>query len=182
MAKPAILCLLATLSLFSGCLGAETPVGPTGPGPGADLPASMGPEEASVVDAAAAPSVTAQVATEIPFSLLVGLGTPVSGTNAPSPVGPLRGGPFKVGDQATLLVIDADWTCLSGALCKLALVLYDDDGEVAAVVDATDAAHVELAEPDSGEWGVAMFASMEGSAAVQAEGTIHVTVTRVTTA
>ncbi|MEA3136374.1 MAG: hypothetical protein QOC71_655 [Thermoplasmata archaeon] len=170
MAKPAILCLLATLSLFSGCLSASP----------ADPPADVGPaaETGTVpqdrLSTAAEPIPTK---TDIPFTLLIGVGTPVSGTNAPNPVGPLRGGPFDVPEGTALLAIDADWTCASDPVCTLDLVLYDEDGKVAQVVTATDDLHVEVAGPGAGEWGAAMFASMDGSVVLQAEGTIHVTVT-----
>jgi hypothetical protein len=179
MANLAILGLLATLALFSGCLDDTPPAtAPSDTDPSAGLPMDDVAAPAEPPNTTAGPATTDT--TDIPFTVLAELGTPVSGTNVPSPVGPLRGGPFDVDEGVSLLAIDAEWTCLSGPLCTLALVLYDDQGEVTAVVDATDKAHVEVVRPASGEWGVSMFASMQGSAVVHAEGTIHVAVTTST--
>jgi hypothetical protein len=136
-------------------------------------------------DTSGAPIVTAEAvqptapstdATDIPFSLLVGAGTPVAQANFPSP-GENGGGSFDVPANTSLVVIDAEWSCSSGPACELAIVVYDDDGDVVEAVESGGPVHIELTEPTEGEWGAYAFSSVQGSAIVQAEGIIRVAVT-----
>jgi hypothetical protein len=151
-----VLLVAAGALLLSGCAD-DAPEAPPG---------------SQVVEAAPEPVTTAA---ELPFGLQVALGSPVSNLY----VSPLSQRSFSVDvpRNATLLAVDGEWTCASGPACELAVVLFDPSGEFAAAHETLGPAHVEVAEPDAGDWTVAVFASAQGSLVVDAKGLLQVAVT-----
>jgi hypothetical protein len=146
--------VLSASALLSGCAG-DPPAGP-------------------VADAVPPTPVLLNQTEEIAFRIPAGAGTPVVGVNAP--VGPTdNGGPFDVPPDATVLVVEGEWTCASGPSCPLSILLYDGD-RLEESEDAAASVRMEVKAPAEGGWRVAAFPSGGGSVVVDAQGSFRVTV------
>lgn len=111
----------------------------------------------------AAPSATRDpVVTTIDFAVK---GTFVAWNAAPN------GGDVDVEDNATLILMEARWSCPAGP-CELTLYLIPRRGTTESATGTNEGTH-SIAEPDAGTWNAQVRPT---SATADAEGQIRVTV------
>lgn len=131
------------------------------------------PPVADEEGAAPAPGEAVGTASEtvaIPFSKLFGVGTPVAGAEQNA------GGPFRIAGGAERLMATATWSCATGPLCSLALVLFQAD-EIAGLAEGTSPLQLQLGHPAPGAYDAIMFADRTTvSVVVMAEGGVDIAI------
>lgn len=108
----------------------------------------------------------ASIAFEKPY----GVGSPVVSAEA------LAGGAFPVRGGAGMVIANASWTCASGPLCQLALVVFADT-ELVDYVEGASPLSLVIESPGRGEYDAILYAQRSApSVVVQAQGTLDVVV------
>lgn len=67
------------------------------------------------------------------------------------------------------------WDCATGPACEMALTLYDDEGRLIDFVEGPSPLELEITSP-GGDMQAVMWASLQGSVVVDAQGTFEIVV------